>query len=250
MINIQDEYRALVSAILHGGRSKKDRTGTGTRSVFGRSIEHDMSLGFPILNAKRISFNAARTELLWILNGRTDLNGDVNLGDAASDTITFNGVVDSHILPNANATLNLGSSTARFGTFHGEATSAQYADLAEIYSADADYEPGTVVKLGGTAEVTQTTSFNDSEVFGVVSTNPAYLMNAEAEGVAVALTGRVPVLCQGRIKKGERVVSSNEPGKAKALGNNEYDMRSVIGRALQDKETFGDELVEIVVGVK
>ena len=73
MINIQDEYRALVSAILHGGRSKKDRTGTGTRSVFGRFIEHDMSLGFPIINAKRISFNAARTELLWILNGRTDL---------------------------------------------------------------------------------------------------------------------------------------------------------------------------------
>ncbi len=73
MINIQDEYRGLVSAILHGGRAKKDRTGTGTRSVFGRVIEHDMSLGFPIINAKRISFNAAKTELLWILNGRTDL---------------------------------------------------------------------------------------------------------------------------------------------------------------------------------
>ncbi len=73
MTNIQDEYRALLSAILHGGKAKADRTGTGTRSVFGRSIEHDMSLGFPILNAKRISFNAARTELLWILNGRTDL---------------------------------------------------------------------------------------------------------------------------------------------------------------------------------
>jgi thymidylate synthase len=73
MTNIQDEYRGLVSAILHGGRAKKDRTGTGTRSVFGRIIEHDMSLGFPIINAKRISFKAARTELLWILNGRTDL---------------------------------------------------------------------------------------------------------------------------------------------------------------------------------
>ena len=73
MTNIQDEYRALLSAILHGGKAKADRTGTGTRSVFGRGIEHDMSLGFPILNAKRISFNAARTELLWILNGRTDL---------------------------------------------------------------------------------------------------------------------------------------------------------------------------------
>lgn len=73
MINIQDEYRGIVSAILHGGRAKEDRTGTGTRSVFGRTIEHDMSLGFPILNGKRISFAAARTELLWILNGRTDL---------------------------------------------------------------------------------------------------------------------------------------------------------------------------------
>ena len=73
MINIQDEYRGLISAILHGGKAKADRTGTGTRSVFGRTIEHDMSLGFPIINAKRISFNAARTELLWILNGRTDL---------------------------------------------------------------------------------------------------------------------------------------------------------------------------------
>jgi len=73
MINIQDEYRGIVSAILHGGRAKKDRTGTGTRSVFGRIIEHDMSLGFPILNGKRISFAAAKTELLWILNGRTDL---------------------------------------------------------------------------------------------------------------------------------------------------------------------------------
>jgi len=184
------------------------------------------------------------------LNGRTDLNGDVNLGNAASDTITFNGVVDSHIIPNANATLNLGSASARFGTFHGEATSAQYADLAEIYSSDADYEPGTVVKLGGSAEVTQTTSFNDPEVFGVVSTNPAYLMNAEAEGVAVALTGRVPVKVEGRIKKGERLVSGNKPGYAKALMSNDYDMRSIIGRALEDKETFDDDVVEVVIGVK
>ena len=75
-------------------------------------------------------------------------------------------------------------------------------------------------------------------------------MNAEADGVAVALTGRVPVMCQGRIKKGERIVSSNEPGKAKALGNNDYDMRSIIGRALHDKESFDDQLVEVVVGVK
>ena len=73
MINIENEYRGLMAGILHGGSNKADRTGTGTRSVFGRTIKHDMSLGFPILTGKKISFNAARTELLWILNGRTDL---------------------------------------------------------------------------------------------------------------------------------------------------------------------------------
>ncbi len=73
MINIENEYRGLMAGILYGGSNKEDRTGTGTKSVFGRTIKHDMSLGFPILTGKKISFNAARTELLWILQGRTDL---------------------------------------------------------------------------------------------------------------------------------------------------------------------------------
>jgi thymidylate synthase len=73
MTNIENEYKRLISEILNRGLSKSDRTGTGTKSVFGRTIRHDMSDGFPILTGKRISFNAARTELLWILNGRTDL---------------------------------------------------------------------------------------------------------------------------------------------------------------------------------
>ena len=73
MINIENEYKELTSEILNKGLSKSDRTGTGTKSVFGRTIRHDMSEGFPIITGKRISFNAARTELLWILNGRTDL---------------------------------------------------------------------------------------------------------------------------------------------------------------------------------
>ena len=72
-INIENEYKGLVSEILNRGLPKSDRTGTGTKSLFGRTIRHDMSDGFPIITGKRISFNAARTELLWILNGRTDL---------------------------------------------------------------------------------------------------------------------------------------------------------------------------------
>ena len=73
MRNIENEYKGLLSEILDKGVDKSDRTGTGTKSVFGRTIRHDMSLGFPILTGKKISFNAAKTELLWILNGRTDL---------------------------------------------------------------------------------------------------------------------------------------------------------------------------------
>ena len=73
MINIEEEYLGLMSGVLHAGKEKEDRTGTGTRSVFGRTIRHDMSLGFPLLTTKKIYFNYVLTELLWILNGKTDL---------------------------------------------------------------------------------------------------------------------------------------------------------------------------------
>ena len=103
------------------------------------------------------------------------------------------------------------------------ATAARYADLAEIYASDETYEPGTVVKLGGSAEITQTTSIEDTNVFGVISTDPAFLMNSEAEGLPVALTGRVPVKVFGKVLKGERLISSHLPGVAMALGFGEYD---------------------------
>ena len=73
MINVQNEYRGLLSGIFHGGAEKKDRTGTGTRAVFGRVLRHNMELGFPLLTAKKIFFNHAITELLWILQGRNDM---------------------------------------------------------------------------------------------------------------------------------------------------------------------------------
>lgn len=74
MINIEEEYLGLMAGILYGGKPKKDRTKTGTLSVFGRMIYHDMALGFPLLTTKKIFFNHALTELLWISNGRTDIN--------------------------------------------------------------------------------------------------------------------------------------------------------------------------------
>ena len=147
-------------------------------------------------------------------------------------------------------TYNPGSGTLTSTIFSGTATTARYADLAEIYSADADYEAGTVVKLGGSEEITQTTTSTDTDVFGVISTDPAYLMNSSAEGLPVAMTGRCPVKVIGNVNKGERLVSSDVPGVAWALGNDEYDTRAVIGRALQNKDNDGEGIIEAVIGVK
>ena len=73
MNNVQEQYRGLLSSLVHGGAQKDDRTGVGTRSVFGRILRHDMSAGFPLLTTKKIYFNHAVTELLWILQGRSDI---------------------------------------------------------------------------------------------------------------------------------------------------------------------------------
>lgn len=134
--------------------------------------------------------------------------------------------------------------------FNGTATQAQYADMAENYVADADYDAGTVVKLGGDLEVTQTLSHADVEVFGVISTAPAYLMNAKTDGLPVALVGRVPVRVIGKVARGERLVASDVPGVAWALGDEEYDARAVIGRAIQSKDDGEEGLIEAAIGVK
>jgi len=132
----------------------------------------------------------------------------------------------------------------RVDTMVGKATQAQYADLAEKYSADADIEPGTVVCFGGDAEVTTCMLDADKKVAGVVSTDPAYLMNSGADGVAVALTGRVPCKVTGAIAKGDMLVSAGN-GMARAEEN--PAMGSVIGKALED-HAEGEGVIEVVVG--
>lgn len=137
------------------------------------------------------------------------------------------------------------------GMFHGTATSAQYADLAELYSSDEVYTAGTLVMIGGDAEVTQTTAEHSDSVFGVVSTDPAYLMNSAMQGITVpvALAGRVPCRVVGEVTKGQRLVSSNEPGVAMAASNY-ATYQQVIGRALESKDTNEEGIIEVVVGVK
>ena len=139
--------------------------------------------------------------------------------------------------------------------FRGTATSAEYADLAERYAADKEYEPGTLVKIGGSHEITQTLQVADDEVFGVISTAPGFEMNSAAGTDVthpyVALAGRVPCKVVGKIRKGQRLISSNTPGHAQVdTGAGVLDYRLVVGRALADKMDNGIGVVEIIVGAK
>lgn len=131
-------------------------------------------------------------------------------------------------------------------------TRAQYADLAERFEADSFYEAGTVVALGGPAEITAVAEELSDEVFGVVSTRAAYLMNATAGDdlthPAVAMTGRVPVRAKGTIKKGDRLVSAGN-GLARAAKKGEATGLNTIGRALENKTSQGEGIVLAVVKI-
>ena len=128
------------------------------------------------------------------------------------------------------------------------ATQAQYADLAEKYSADAEYGPGTVLVIGGSAEVTVTDEPGSFAVAGVVSTDPAYLMNSQADGVAVALRGRVPCKVTGVVKKGDVLITSDTPGHAMiAPDPKSLSPLQIIGRSLETKTDSQPGVVEILV---
>jgi hypothetical protein len=166
--------------------------------------------------------------------------GSVNFGTAA---ISLGSIINN----NANGVGNIGSSTTYFNTIFAKATSALYADLAEMYEADAVYEPGTVLCFGGAREVTLCGQADNSRVAGVVSTNPSYLMNSGQTGdcvVAVALTGRVPCRVTGTVRKGDLMVST---GDGRARANNSAAVGTVIGKALADFDG-ADGVIEVVVG--
>jgi hypothetical protein len=184
---------------------------------------------------------------------RLDIAGEMECNSA---DVNGNMTITGNITPDSStpANQNIGSSTARWGTvygttFNGVATEALYADLAENYLGDAAYEPGTVLVFGGEAEVTTTDAKGDRRVAGVVTTNPAHLMNSALEGdnvVGIALQGRVPVKVLGRVQKGDLLVTAAKPGHA--IVNNDPSVGTVIGKAVGVKDDDGYGTVEVVVG--
>jgi len=180
---------------------------------------------------------AAATILYTHATTSWDFNKDIITIGLTTPDITKNGV---------NGAGDIGQTGNRFATIYGLATSAQYADLAEKYVADADIEPGTVVHFGGEHEVSTCDVDHCQKVAGVVSTDPAYRMNdaLEAEHVAmVALTGRVPCKVQGTVAKGDMMVSAGN-GRARAEANPKVG--AVIGKSIEASE--GEAVIEVVVG--
>ena len=205
------------------------------------------------------------------VTGATTLNSTLTMAGKATlgNIVTTNGVywangapyssgsgissftnITSDITPNANLTYNLGGPTAWWNNIYGTAIHAKYADLAERFEADDIYSPGTVVALGGTAEITAATEELSENVFGVISTRAAYLMNSGAgtdqTHPPIAVQGRVPVKVIGRIRKGDRLVSAGN-GIARAGKRSEISTWNVIGRALEDKLDDGIGEIEAVV---
>tara|TARA_R110001599_G_scaffold139432_2_gene319148 strand:+ start:125 stop:1090 length:966 start_codon:yes stop_codon:yes gene_type:complete len=192
-----------------------------------------------------LSFAAAGATV----SGDTSTNTDFAVYFAATTSGSLTAVKqDTGLLYNPS------TGTLTSSVFAGEATSAKYADLAERYQADAEYLPGTVLIFGGDAEVTQSTERMDRRAAGVVSTDPAYLMNSSLVGkntVTLALTGRVPCKVSGYVRKGDLMVSGVDNGVAEAWREESSPPAgSIIGKSLEDKDSRGIDVIEVVIGAK
>jgi hypothetical protein len=192
-----------------------------------------------------------------LTGGATSGSATLNVGsgsylvvtaDAVSVDATSSNVPNKVVARDSSGDFSAGTITAN--NFIGNSTS-YYADLAENYVADAEYEPGTVLMFGGNNEVTQASHANTPRVAGVVSTNPAHLMNAECQGkhiVAVALRGRIMCNVIGPVRKGDVLITSATPGLAESSSQPHFvGAACIVGKAIENKTTAGPGRVEIMV---
>jgi hypothetical protein len=189
----------------------------------------------------------------YITDGTTPYWVDIS-SPAFSNGPAGNLAINGNLIAGANAVYDIGSTVQTFANiyaqnFIGTATTAKYADLAENYLADKEYAPGTVLDFDGEQEVTLSIRDSSKKVAGVVSTNPAHLMNSAMDGahvVAVALVGRVPTQVTGKIAKGDLMVSA---GNGRARSETNPDTGTVIGKSLENFDGVKGT-IEIVISMQ
>jgi hypothetical protein len=242
---------------------------TGLISVTGNVTSQANIAGTYFLgNGALLTGVSAAVSVTKFVNGTSEGNigatdGNINFNVAGTSNVLvlttgtafFTGNVSTIGIEKTgtNAIGNIGSAANYFNRVFATATTALYADVAERFAADELLEPGTVVELGGEKEITRSTEDLSENVFGVISTRPAYTMNGGAgeddTHPAVAMTGRVPVKCVGTIRKGDRLVSAGE-GVARAAQPGEATAFNVIGRSLENKHTPELGTIEAIVTIK
>ena len=223
-------------------------TATSTSSLNGLSSSQFM----------RSDTNTSTTGTLGVLN-----NTGLTVGAGSDFRVSVAGTTVTLANQDSNGNINFNVNIAgtpttvmtingATGTITGNQIDANYADLAERFEADDIYLPGTVVEMGGSAEITMASQDLSETVFGVISTKAAYLMNGRAGTDAthppVAMTGRVPVRTIGIVRKGDRLVSAGN-GLARAAQVGEATAFNVIGRSLKDKLNSSEGLVEAIVTI-
>jgi hypothetical protein len=255
---------ALTTTEITTGSAVTNGTITGIWTVTGNTGTNASALvfdtgGIAISNSAGANLYGIRTDKYMYANGDPLPIGSAGYGDSnvAAYLPTYNGNIltvqtqATALTTGANTTA--GAITGNWTLTAGSRLTATYADLAERFSADDVYTPGTVVELGGAAEITAVKYELSEDVFGVISDNMAFLMNNGAGDnethPAVAMTGRVRVKTLGTVRKGQRLVSAGD-GHARAANEGEASAFNVIGRALEDKYTSELGTVEAIVTIK
>lgn len=243
-------------------------TGGAVSATGNISAAGNITGSFYFGNGSQLTGLSAAVSVSQIQNGTSrvqigvsDGNANVSIG-GVSNVVVFTSTgtsfanavtVPSIEKSGTNAVGNIGSSSNYFNRVFATATTALYADVAERFAADEYLEAGTVVELGGSAEITRSRAELSENIFGVISTRPAYLMNGgageDSTHPPVAMTGRVPVKVVGVVRKGDRLVSAGD-GIARAAGPGEATAFNVIGRALEDKFNYDNGTVEAIVTIK
>jgi hypothetical protein len=238
------------------GIVSKDQTFTPGTSVAGgwgvQAVNPGLTMATGIAN-NAVWGNVTNTLALNGLASTSFMRSDANTSASGTITVNTSGYPTGIINGAGNAIGNIGSSGSYFNQIFAQATTALYADVAERFAADDVYTPGTVVELGGSAEITMVKTDGSNAVFGVISTRPAFTMNGGAgendTHPPVAMTGRVPVRVTGAVRKGDRLISAGD-GIARSARPEEATAFNVIGRALADKLDTGRGTVEAIVTIK
>ena len=230
-------------------------------AVFGGTASDADALdGLASTQFLRSDANDTTSGTLGVLNDTgltvgTDQDARISVTTATSAVTIANQTSNANLVFQVNVAGTPTTAMTIFGAngvISGTQINANYADVAERFAADETYVPGTVVELGGTAEITRSVEELSENVFGVISTRAAYLMNSEAgtdeTHPPIAMTGRVPVRVTGMIRKGDRLVSAGN-GLARAAQPGEATAFNVIGRALEGRTDTSEGIVEAIVTI-